>query len=195
LVANWHGAAAAGKLADDKHPVRRSGVGSHDIREIGLRDLLLFAGGASVIDIGCNRGHIGYEFYRHGARLVHGCDIYGPGIQAARQWFAELTVQSKFEVVDLTQGATGLNRAFGGEQYDIVLFVGVLHKLKRMMEAAALSDLATHLGNRALKFVAWNGYTEDLPTMDKAMSAANLRRMHYSEFARPGVAAIWMREK
>lgn len=180
---------------DPAHPVRRSGVGSHDIRFIGFTDLLLFARGASVIDVGCNRGHNGYEFYRDGARLVHGCDIDGASIQAARHWFAELSyVESKFEVVDLTKGPKALSEAFGPQGYDIVLFVGVQHKLKRHMKVDQLDELTVDLGKRALKYLGWNGYPEDIFQMDAAMKTAGLRRIHTSELAHPGIAAIWKRE-
>lgn len=181
---------------DEKHPVRRSGVGSHDIRFIGLTDLLLFARGASVIDVGCNRGHNAYEFYRDGARLVHGCDIHGPSIQAARHWFAELEyAESKFEVVDLTGGPQALTDAFGTEGYDIVLFIGVQHKLKRTMAQQKLDDLTLYLGQRTLKYLGWMGSgPEDLEPMDKILKRSGLRRIHTSEFAKPGIAAVWQRQ-
>jgi len=182
------------KMAD-KYPVRRSGVGSHDVREVGLRDLLFYADGSSVLDIGCNRGHVGYEFYRQGATKVHGCDIDAPSINCARQWFTELTIESKFEVVDLTKGPSELNKFFSETKYDIVLFVGVLHKLKRVMPPKALADLVLSLGERSLKYLGWNGYVEDLDFMDDNLTqrAAGLRRIHLSEFAAPGIAAVWKR--
>jgi len=181
------------KMAD-KYPVRRSGVGSHDVREIGLRDLLFFAEGSSVLDIGCNRGHVGYEFYRHGATKVHGCDIDAPSINCARQWFTELTIESKFEVVDLTKGPSELNKFFGAlSLYDIVLFVGVLHKLKRVMTDGDLKELVLSLGKKTNKYLGWNGYVEDLEMMDKSLEMLNMRRIHLSEFAAPGIAAVWKR--
>lgn len=182
-------------MMDITHPVRRSGVASHDIRWIGLNDLFLFARGASVLDVGCNRGHVGYEFARSEARLVHGCDIDAPSMQAARFWFAELPyVESKFEVVDLTKGAAALDKAFGPEGYDIVLFIGVQHKLKRVMKPQQLDDLISDLGTRALTYLGWNGYTEDLEQMDRALKKAGLLRIHTSEIPGPGrPAAIWAR--
>jgi len=190
----WQDEAAGGGLMDEVHPQRRV-VGIHDIRFDGLGDLLLRAHGCSVLDIGCNRGHIGYEFAVNGARAVHGCDIYGPGIHAARQWFSELPhVQSKFEVVNLEEGPVGLTKAFGAENYDIVLFIGVLHKLKRVMELERLSELVSHLGTRALTYFAWNGYAEDLERMDGDLKSAGLHRIHTSELALHGrPAAIWRR--
>lgn len=172
------------------YPERRSGVGSHDVREIGLRDLLLFARDSSVIDVGCNRGHVGYEFYRHGAQVVHGCDIYAPGVDCARQWFSELTIESKFEVVDLTLGPIELQKVFS-RSYDIVLFIGVLHKLRRVMPEKLLRELIAYLGRNTCKYLGWNGYSEDLKLMDDLLGSEGLRRMHLSEFASPGISAVW----
>jgi len=175
------------------YPVRRSGVGSHDVREIGLRDLLFYAEGSSVLDIGCNRGHVGYEFYRHGATKVHGCDIDAPSVDCARQWFTELTIDSKFEVVDLTKGKLELSKFFGESPYDIVLFVGVLHKLKRAMAEESLKHLVYSLGQRASKYLGWNGYIHDLALMDDQLRDVGMKRIHFSEFAAPGIAAVWKR--
>jgi ribosomal protein L11 methylase PrmA len=88
----------------DREPVRRSGVSWYDNRLVGFSDLLHFARGSSVLDIGCNRGHVAYEFYRSDARLIHGCDIDKESIWNAKIWFSELSeVERKFEVVDLTK--------------------------------------------------------------------------------------------
>lgn len=190
----WQDAAAGGGLMDEEHPVRRSGVGSHDIRFDGLSDLLLRARGASVFDVGCNRGHVAFEFYCNGARLVHGCDIYGPGIAAARHWFAELPhVESKFEIVDLEKGPAAITAAFGSVGYDMVLLLGVYHKLKRAMLPDALLELVRYLGELSLSYFAWTGYADDLPTIEVAL-APRLRLVHWSELGiidRP--AAIWKR--
>lgn len=191
----WQDDAAGGGLMDEAHPMRRSGIGSHDVRFDGLSDLLLRAPGASVLDVGCNRGHVAYDFAINGARIVHGCDIYGPGIACARHWFAEMPhVHSKFEVVDLEKGSAAMIEAFGDEGYDIVLFIGTYHKLKRVMKPDLLHELVVELGERALTYLGWNGYDEDLQAMDNHLSVAGLSRVHTSELVLPGrPAAIWKR--
>jgi 2-polyprenyl-3-methyl-5-hydroxy-6-metoxy-1,4-benzoquinol methylase len=190
----WQDEAAGGGLMDEVHPQRRV-IGIHDIRFDGISDLLLRAKGCSVLDVGCNRGHVCYDFVINGARLVHGCDIYGPGIQTARQWFAELPhVQSKFEVVNLEEGPAAVSKAFGIERYDIILLLGTSHKLKRVVTPESLSHLVRHLGERTLTYFAWNGYFEDLEKLDDDLTAVGLRQIHISELAMPGQpAAIWRR--
>lgn len=188
----WQEKAMRDGLMDETHPVRRV-QGIHEIRFDGLSDLLLRAHGCSVFDVGCNRGHVGWDFAVNGAAVVHGCDIHGPSIQCARLWFAEHPhVQSKFEVVDLERGPSAIQAAFGDTQYDIVLLIGVQHKLKREMKDEELIMLLYHLGTRAKTYFAWNGYSEDLEQMDYALHRAGLRRVHTSELAIPGrPAAIW----
>lgn len=188
----WQDVAQGGGMMDELHPQRRV-LGLHDIRFDGLSDLLLRASGCSVIDIGCNRGHVAYEFAVNGARLVHGCDIDAASIQAARIWFSELPhLVSQFEVVDLTKPNS--LAPFGKEGYDIVLFIGVIHKLKRQMNEEAVAGLLLELGRRTLTYFGWNGYAEDLDLMDRHLNSAGLTRVHTSELALPGrPAAIWKR--
>lgn len=189
----WQDAAQGGGMMDELHPQRRV-MGLHDIRFDGLSDLLLRARGASVIDIGCNRGHVAYEFAINGARLVHGCDIDAASIQAARIWFSELPhCQSQFEVADLEKGPVSL-KPFGTGGYDIVLFLGVLHKLKRVMKDEALVALIAALADRAMTYFVWSGYEEDLEPVDKIISV-RFKLIHRSELALPGrPAAIWRRQ-
>lgn len=190
----WKDKAAGGGLMADDHPQRRV-CGFNDCRYDGLSDLLLRAQGASFFDVGCNRGHVAYEFYRNGARLVHGCDIDGQSIAIARGWFSELgEVESKFEVVDLEKPGA-IHAAFGGTVYDVVGFVGVYHKLVRTMASGALHELMRDLGFRATRYFAWNGYPQHLTPMDDHLRSSGLVRVHTSEMAHPGrFAAIWRRD-
>jgi 2-polyprenyl-3-methyl-5-hydroxy-6-metoxy-1,4-benzoquinol methylase len=190
----WQDKAAGGGLMDEAHPMRRV-CGINEIRFDGLTDLLLRAHGCSVLDVGCNRGHVGWDFAMNGARLVHGCDIDGPSIQCARMWFSEHPhVESKFEVVDLAKGPAAMIAAFQQLHYDIVLFIGVQHKLKRVMAEKDLKILVHHLGARADRYLGWNGYPDDLLKMDEFLGV-DFKRIHTSELALPDrPAAIWKRK-
>src|SRR5213596_3098444 len=100
----------------------------------GLTDLVLRAKGASVFDIGCNRGLVSFEMANNGATVCHGCDNFEPGIQTAREIFAVLrSVENHFAVLDLTGGSNVVANEFGTTQYDIVLCLATYHKLKRIM--------------------------------------------------------------
>lgn len=189
----WQDDAVGGQFMDEKNLQRRV-HGFHDIRFDGISDLLMRARGASVIDVGCNRGHVAWDFFVNGARLVHGCDIHAPSIQAARVWFSEIPgVESRFEVVDLTK-PDAMRNTFGDHAYDIVLLIGVYHKLVRVMDKGSLSALMRDLGKRAVHYLGWNGYDDAVAPIDADLSAVGLRRVHTSELGYPGrTAAIWKR--
>jgi len=191
---DWQERALKAGLMDDKNPKKRV-QSLHDVRFEGLSDLMLRARGRSVLDVGCNRAHTLYDFAQNGAKLVHGCDIYGPGMAAAEQWFSEVVeCESKFVALDLIAGASALDAAFPRTRYDIVLMLGVLHKLRREMTPEAVSGLMRNLGQRAIEYFGWSGYTEEIPQLDFDMGACGLKRIHTSEMAGIGhPAAIWRR--
>lgn len=187
----------------EQERLHRRVAGWHDIRLDGITDLLLRAPGASVFDVGCNRGLVGFEFFCNGATLVHGCDNYEEGIGAARHLFCDLrNCESKFEVVDLSQGALAL-APFGGTRYDITVMLATYHKLKRVMQAAVLQGLILHLGRSTQKYFAWRGTSEkaeenhvEMKVLDGYLGEVGLKRIHTSYISKElGVAAIWRREK
>lgn len=188
--------------AGASYKVQRRVAGFNNIRLDGITDLVLRAKGKSVFDIGCNRGMVGYQFAEQGASIVHGCDNYEIGIQTAREVFADLRfVEGRFEVVDLTKGASSLN-IFNSTGYDIVLCLATYHKLKRIMPSSELSALMVHFGRWTRKYFGWRGTTDkpeeneqEIIALDRDFKTAGLRRIHTSYISADlGVAAIWARE-
>ena len=130
---------------------------------------------------------------------MHGCDNYAPGIETARQLFADLrSVECRFEVVDLTQGGPAL-KVFGDVRYDIVLMLAVYHKLKRVMEPRNMEFLMGTVADRTNKWFGWRATSdkpaenhEEMKVLDKQL--APLKRVHTSYLSKTlGVAAIWER--
>lgn len=185
----------------DPHGIQRRVIGMHDFRLDGLTDLTLRARGASVLDLGCNRGGAAIEMANNGAVLIHGCDNYAKGIETAREIFADIrAVESRFEVVDLTHGAASLD--WCGEQcYDMTLLLATYHKLKRGMPADRLSGLVKAIGHRTIQYFAWRGTADqhdandkEIETIDRDLESEGLRRIHTSYISTElGVAAIWAR--
>lgn len=183
------------------YKVQRRVAGTHDVRLDGMVDLLLRAKGRSVFDIGCNRGMVGYEFACNGASVVHGCDNYEIGIRTAREVFADLrSVESLFEVVDLTSGPKAL-KAFGERRYDFTLCLATYHKLKRVMEPADLTALMHHFGRQTAGYFGWRATSdkpeendEEIVALDRDLGKVGLVRVHTSYISTElGVAAIWAR--
>jgi len=183
--------------------VQRRVISYSGFRLDGLADLLARANGASVLDIGCNRGHVCFDLFTHGARVLHGCDNSEDTIRHANELFADYrSAEAKFEVVDLAGGVKAVADAFPDRQYDMVLYLAVHHKLRRVMSADALRDLIAYLSRRCARFFVWRGDREQLPEIERALDRG-FRRVHYSEiceimlpeFKEPVIqpAAIWSR--
>ncbi len=190
------------KPAGASYMVQRRVAGYHDIRMDGMSDLVLRARGKSVFDIGCNRGMVGFEFAVNGALTVHGCDIYETGISTAREVFADLrSVDSRFEVVDLTKGISSLN-PFGGQRYDITLCLATYHKLKRVMKPEDLTNLVQFFGKWTKGYFGWRGTSDkpdendkEIENLDRDLGSVGLVRIHTSYISTElGVAAIWARQ-
>jgi SAM-dependent methyltransferase len=187
---------------DIEYKLQRRVAGYHDIRMDGMTDLVLRAKGCSVFDIGCNRGLVAFEMANNGASIVHGCDHFEPGVQTAREIFADLrAVQSHFAVLDLSEGANAVANEFGATQYDIVLCLATYHKLKRIMPADRLATLFIHFGKRTKRYFGWRGTSDkpdenqdEIKALDVLMLQAGLKRIHTSYISEVlGVAAIWAR--
>lgn len=184
------------------YKVQRRVAGTHNFRLDGISDLLLRAHGKSVFDIGCNRGMVGHEFASNGAGIVHGCDIYEIGIQTAREVFADIrSVDSRFEVIDLTKGPASL-QVFGGQRYDITVCLATYHKLKRVMPSDKLAALMQHFGKSTKGYFGWRGTSfeadeneKEIANLDRDLGSVGLTRIHTSYISSElGVAAIWARQ-
>jgi ribosomal protein L11 methylase PrmA len=173
----------------------KGAIGFHQDRISGLRDLLWNAKDMRVLDIGTNRGLVAFEFARHGAALVHGCDIYEAGLNAAREIFTEVEIPSQFEVVDLTEGPVALERAFGKQylaRYDIVLFLGIYHKLKEQVSEHVVFELVRHLVDRTERFFVVR--TTMIDALAPCLGSAGLWKVHFSALSPfVGPLEIWSR--
>lgn len=129
--------------------------------------------GASVLDIGACEGLIAYECARRGAKVVHGFEIDGPLVEFARRLFRNVPVESVFEQQDFSLGFGDFvrrHRALLRDRYDIVLYLGVHHHLKRQMPADLLAEVVDGLLARTGELFAIR--TDLLPEVDGTIRAA-----------------------
>lgn len=158
----------------------------------GLADLLMFARGARVLDLGCNRGLVGYEFAKRGATLVHGCDITPAAIATATHLFSDWTGgNSRHAVIDLAGGPAALE-GFALPDYSIVVMLGVYHKLRRVMPAERLSALMRCIADMTSGHFAWNGFPDEFDAINNDMKASGLHCVHRSTISGQPTAA-WLR--
>lgn len=170
--------------------------GDFDFRLHGVGDILLYARGASVLDVGSNRGRVCDEFARNGAVRVMGLDNYEDGVIASRHLFCDYrTVEHRFEVVDLSKGPAEIRKVLGKDadlKHDITLLLAIVHKLKRVMVANKLTELLTFFAEHTNRFIVWRGYIDELPTLDGIFGRSGFERVQTSTLAQQP-SAIWAR--
>lgn len=172
--------------------IQRRSIHHAAFRLDGLGDLLPRMRGASVLDLGCNRGRACQDCVDYGATVVHGCDISketdGTYVtDTANKWFADdRSVEARFEVCDLTGGPAALKKAFGSyyrTEYDFILMLAVYHKLRREMPTNDLLFLVDHLAHHCGKFFVWRGSREEKDEFEPVLAKRGFRRVHYSEIS------------
>lgn len=116
-----------------------------------LKPAIAESSGKTVLDIGCAEGLAGREFALAGARCVFGIDSVDGHIEIARQMCAGLPME--FAVAKLGKDPMPVS-PFGNEQFDIVLALGVSHKLRHPeigINIAAQSSAGLVLLRRGLR--------------------------------------------
>lgn len=171
--------------------------GDFDFRLVGISDVLLYAPGASVLDIGSNRGRVCDEFARNGATRVIGLDNYVDGVIASRHLFCDYrTVEHRFEVVDLTGGPAQIRHVLGKDAdltHDITVILATVHKLKRIMPLDKLKELLHFFAEHTGRFFAWRGYLEEIQMLDAAWGKYGFERVQTSTLGQQPTA-LWMRK-
>lgn len=185
--------------------IQRRIISHSGFRLDGLADLFPRCQGASIFDVGCNRGHVSHDLMYYGATTLHGCDSSKEAIRHANELFADYRhVSARFEVVDLTGGPHAIKAAFGQDyrkQYDFVLMLAVYHKLRRDMPTNDLLFLVDHLAHHTGRLFVWRGSENELAEFEPVLLQRNFARVHYSRLCEiklpqftdpvPQPCAIW----
>lgn len=105
---------------------------------IALRPAIAECAGKAVLDLGCSEGLIGREFVLAGARCCFGIDSLADHIKVAREQCKGLPME--FLLAGLMDFDTKpLPNPFKVEKYEIVLALGVAHKLEQPRVAVELA--------------------------------------------------------
>jgi SAM-dependent methyltransferase len=94
----------------------------------GLARALAEAKGKTVLDLGCAEGAISLEFAKAGAYRVIGLEVLEPHLEVARKYCAGWP-QVEFVNAHLAEWAEAHPEP---DPFDMVLALGVIHKLSRM---------------------------------------------------------------
>lgn len=155
----------------------------------GFAGFLIHAPGASVLDLGCHRGLVSYEFAAHGAATITGVDIESSSIAFAKRLFEDVeSCDSQFETNSIF-----VTPRLTIQYYDFVLLLGVFHKLKRMATANELDDLMEKIAKATRRYFIFNGSAEDLLTVNRTFNP-NFLQVSFTKI-RDQYNAVWERTK
>ena len=128
-------------------PGVQNGDRTVDQQTKALAPALAECAGKSVLDIGCAEGLVGREFVRAGAVCCLGIDTVQDHIQVACRQCEGLPI--RFHVGSIAEFETKpLPNPFGVDRYDIVLALGVAHKLE--YPGVGIEVAARYCGNLIL---------------------------------------------
>ncbi|MBV9895929.1 MAG: TIGR04290 family methyltransferase [Chloroflexi bacterium] len=148
--------------------------------------------GQTVLDIGCNGGFYSFELKRRGAKRVVGVDhdlVYLNQAQFARD-------QLQLDVEFIQGDVYDIDRIVHGEQFDFVVFMGVLYHLRHPLYA--LEKVASLVRKRLLfqsmERGAWEtaDFAPDLPFEERdVFFDERFPRMYFIEHAYAGDETNW----
>lgn len=133
--------------------------GDRDLQEqmLGLDQALASAKGKTVLDIGCAEGLIAREFVRAGARHVTGLELLEDHLTVAREQCKGLP--ATFICAEMR---AWIEKNPNPQQYDIVLALGIAHKLHQpgtlmTFSARSASEMVVFRGPGKIN-LSWDGW-------------------------------------
>jgi len=148
--------------------------------------------GKTVLDIGCNGGFYSFELKRRGAAHVLGVDHDPAYLAQARFAREQLGLDVEFVQGDVYD----IDRLVGGQQFDVVVFMGVLYHLRHPLYA--LERVAGLVRGRLLfqsmERGAWEGMepAPDYPFSERdVFFDERFPRLYFIEHKYAGDATNW----
>ncbi len=160
----------------------------------GLEPLFERARGCSVLDLGMSEGHIAYEFARHGATTVHGVDQHRDKVRFAERLFRDIAIDVRFLCADLAVPGRRFEAMCNKDlhpRYDIVLFLGVYHHLKKLM---TMDDLETLVDAICARTGSWLAVRSDaLPEFEPRIRAGGFALDYEAPKEQIGLLRVYRR--
>ncbi len=125
---------------------KKSFTGSIFDRFQGIDFLFPYCKNASILDLGACDGLVSYELARNGANIIHGFERDIDDVFFARRLFRDVPIETIFNEANFAvPPEVFFNRHKLNKKYDIVLFLGVYHHLKKDMDILELELLLKRL--------------------------------------------------
>ncbi|MFV1979020.1 MAG: class I SAM-dependent methyltransferase [Myxococcota bacterium] len=165
-------------------------------RSRGLEPVLEDCRGETILDIGSCDGLVAYEFARAGASTIHGLERDAADVYFANRLFRDVPTESRFIQADLSISGPEFDRRYGQKllpAYDMLLFLGVYHHLKRQAAPEALGSLIDVLLRRTRRRAVVR--TKQIDEMEERLRTAGFARVgeEFPEVAGMGPLRIYER--
>lgn len=160
----------------------------------GLEALFESAPGLRVLDLGMSEGHIAYEFARRGAALIHGLEQHDDKVRFAARLFRDVPLEHAFLKADLAVSGPVFDARYGASllpQYDLVLFLGVYHHLRKEMARRDLDSLLASIAARAASRLAVR--SDALPDFEDQILAMGFAREYEAPRGKVGLLRVYRR--
>lgn len=133
----------------------KSFQGHWDDRVAGLVELELPVEGASILDIGCNMGILGYELCKLSPSFYHGVERMRVHAFVARMIFQGVRVEHKIDRINV--GRKKVREKVLRDSYDIVLYLAVHQHIKKQIGEAAANEIFVDLLKRSRRCLVFRG--------------------------------------
>lgn len=133
----------------------KSFTGNWADRLDGLFDAGVDLKGASVLDVGCNMGIVGYEVCKNGP--VRYCGVEAMRVHAfvAEMIFKGVSIPTR--VVRGNIAKLSVRRKIFEEMYDVVLYLAVHQHIRKQVGEGAAADVLTDLFRHCAKTLVFRG--------------------------------------
>lgn len=180
-------------------PGVQGGARTLEEQMLGVSEVLREANNKTVLDLGCAEALIAIEFKAAGAKLVYGCDCNQAILEAAERmvrqknqfvWLERLNLNDRIDA-----GATVGELA----QYDIVLALAILHKMRDPQKATewaaarAKSLLVLRLPKGTTNVIASKHYPERTCNVKLTLERAGMRLTKQVPGAKGELVQQWRR--
>lgn len=137
---------------------------------LGLAPAIKTSAGKTVLDLGCAEGVIGREFIRGGAKSVVGIEMLAEHLEIAKVACSQQIGSGQMRFI-CSELKTWIDAHPEPEQFDVVLALGIAHKLHQPGACLAFAARSARelvvFRSPGKKNLAWDGYIRSKHVRDE----------------------------